>query len=398
MKFLRNMLDKIEPNFREGGKLEFFYPFYEAMDTFFYNVGDTNTGRVHVRDSVDLKRNMILVMIALIPCILYGLYNVGNQALLADGTMEGWRGALIESLGMKLADGITARFLYGLTWFLPLYLVIFAVGIFWEIMFSMIRKHEIYEGFFVTSLLLPLIVPPSIPLWQVALAISFAVILGKEVFGGTGMNFMNPALIARAFLFFAYPAQISGDKVWTVASVDGISRATPLSKFASSSAVTDISMLDAFVGRIPGCIGETSTLCCLLAGVFLLLIGVASWRIMASCLISMVAAALFFNGLYAAGVCTLPMCALNPAWHFVLGGFAFGLVFMVTDPVTGAQTTVGKWYYGAFVGAMCVVIRNLNVAYPEGMMLAILMGNIVAPLIDYFVTEANVKRRSARYV
>jgi len=396
MKFLRNFLDKIEPNFKEGGKLEFFYPFFEALDTFFYNVGESNTGRVHVRDSVDLKRNMILVMLALIPCIIYGLYNIGDQALLAGGVMTGWRGAIVSSLGLTLADGVLAKFLYGLTWFLPLYFVIFAVGIFWEIMFSMIRKHEIYEGFFVTSLLLPLIVPPSIPLWQVAVAISFAVILGKEVFGGTGMNFMNPALVARAFLFFAYPAQISGDKVWTV--VDGVSRATPLSQLAASGSAPGVSMLDAFLGKIPGCIGETSTLCCILAAVFLLLIGLAPWRIIVSCLTGMIASALIFNALFAAGICTQPMCAVNPAWHFVLGGFAFGLVFMVTDPVSASQTMAGQWFYGAFVGMMCIIIRNLNVAYPEGMMLAILMGNIVAPLIDYFVIEANVKRRSARYV
>jgi Na+-transporting NADH:ubiquinone oxidoreductase subunit B len=272
--------------------------------------------------------------------------------------------------------------------------VIFGTGLFWEILISMVRKHDIYEGVFVTSILFPLIVPPSIPLWQVCVAMSFAVVLGKEVFGGTGMNFMNPALIARAFLFFAYPAKISGDKVWTV--VDGVSQATPLSKFASA-AVPDVSMLDAFLGRIPGCIGETSTLACIAGGVFLIVIGVASWRIMASCLAGMVVMALFFNVLYGAGVCAQPMCAVNPLWHFVLGGFAFGLVFMVTDPVTGSQTMTGQWVYGAFVGSMCIVIRNLNVAYPEGMMLAILLGNIVAPLIDYFVVEANVKRRSTRY-
>lgn len=395
MKLLRNFLDKIEPNFREGGKLEFFYPFYEAMDSFFYNVGETNTGQVHVRDSVDLKRNMILVMFALVPCVLFGVYNIGDQALLAGGELSGWRGGVVTSLGLTLADGALAKFVYGLTWFLPIYVVIFGTGLFWEILIGMIRKHEIYEGVFVTSLLFPLIVPPSIPLWQLCLAMSFAVVLGKEVFGGTGMNFMNPALVARAFLFFAYPAQISGDKVWTV--VDGISQATPLSKFAVSTALPDISMLDAFLGRIPGCIGETSTLACLAGGVFMLAIGVASWRIIVSCLGGMVVTALFFNVLYAQGVCAAPMCAVNPLWHFVLGGFAFGLVFMVTDPVTATQTTVGKWYYGGFVGVMCIVIRNLNVAYPEGMMLAILLGNIVAPLIDYFVIEANVKRRSARY-
>ncbi len=395
MKFLRNFLDKIEPNFKKDGKLEFFYPFYEAMDTFFYNVGDANAGRVHVRDSVDLKRNMILVMFALTPCILYGIYNIGDQALLVGGELAGWRGDLVASMGMTLSDGVIAKFMYGLTYFLPLYIVIFATGLFWEILISMIRKHEIYEGVFVTSILFPLIVPPSIPLWQVFVAMSFAIILGKEVFGGTGMNFMNPALIARAFLFFAYPAQISGDKVWTV--VDGVSRATPLSKFAAA-ATPDVSLLDAFLGKIPGCIGETSTLACIFAAVFLLLIGLSSWRIIVSCLVGMVTMAFFFNVLHDAGICSQPMCAVNPLWHFVLGGFAFGLVFMVTDPVTASQTNIGRWIYGAFVGAMCIVIRNLNVAYPEGMMLAILLGNIVAPLIDYFVVEANVKRRNARYV
>jgi len=394
MKFLRNFLDKIEPNFEKGGKLELFYPFYEAMDSFFYNVGETNTGRVHVRDAVDLKRNMILVMFALTPCILYGIYNIGDQAALVGGELTGWRGDLVASMGMTLADGVIAKFLYGLTYFLPLYIVIFATGLFWEILISIIRKHEIYEGVFVTSILFPLIVPPSIPLWQVCVAMSFAVIFGKEVFGGTGMNFMNPALIARAFLFFAYPAQISGDKVWTV--VDGVSCATPLSKLASA-ATPNVSLLDAFVGNIPGCIGETSTLACIFAAVFPLAIGVASWRIIVSCLTGMVVMALFFIFLHGIGIASQPMCAVNPLWHFVFGGFAFGLDFMVTDPVTASQTNVGRWIYGAFVGAMCVVIRNLNVAYPEGMMLAILLGNIVAPLIDYFVVEANVKRRSVRY-
>jgi len=394
MKLLRNFLDKIEPQFKEGGRLEFFYPFYEAMDTFFYNVGDTNTGRVHVRDSVDLKRNMILVMIALTPVVLFGVYNIGLQAELAGGALAGWRGDIVASMGMQLSDGVLPKFLYGMAWFLPIYFVIFGTGLFWEILISMVRKHEIYEGVFVTSILFPLIVPPSIPLWQVFVAMSFAIILGKEVFGGTGMNFMNPALIARAFLFFAYPAQISGDKVWTV--VDGVSQATPLSKFASA-ALPDVSMLDAFLGKIPGCIGETSTLCCIAGGIFLVMIGVASWRVITSCLAGMVVMALFFNLLYAYGICEAPMCAVNPLWHFVLGGFAFGLVFMVTDPVTGSQTMTGQWIYGAFVGVMCIVIRNLNVAYPEGMMLAILMGNMVAPLIDYFVVESNVKRRSTRY-
>jgi len=395
MKLLRNFLDKIEPNFMKGGKLEFFYPFYEAMDTFFYNVGDTNTGKVHVRDSVDLKRNMILVMLALTPCILFGVYNIGDQAFLAGGELAGWRGGIVTSMGLTLADGLVAKFVYGLTWFLPIYMVIFGTGLFWEILISMIRKHDIYEGVFVTSILFPLIVPPSIPLWQVCVAMSFAVVLGKEVFGGTGMNFMNPALIARAFLFFAYPAQISGDKVWTV--VDGISQATPLSRFAANIGPGSTTMLDAFLGKIPGCIGETSTICCIAGAVFLIAIGVASWRIIVSCLAGMVITALFFNLLYAQGICEAPMCAVNPLWHFVLGGFAFGLVFMVTDPVTATQTVTGKWFYGGFVGAMCIVIRNLNVAYPEGMMLAILLGNIVAPLIDYFVVDANVKRRSARY-
>jgi len=394
MKLLRNFLDKIEPQFKEGGKLEFFYPFYEAMDTFFYNVGDTNTGRVHVRDSVDLKRNMILVMIALTPVVLFGVYNIGLQAEMVGGTLAGWRGDIITSMGMQLSDGVLPKFLYGITWFLPIYFVIFGTGLFWEILISMVRKHEIYEGVFVTSILFPLIVPPSIPLWQVFVAMSFAIILGKEVFGGTGMNFMNPALVARAFLFFAYPAQISGDKVWTV--VDGVSQATPLSKLASA-ALPDVSMLDAFLGKIPGCIGETSTICCIAGGIFLVMIGVASWRVISSCLAGMVIMALCFNLLFAYGICEAPMCAVNPLWHFVLGGFAFGLVFMVTDPVTGSQTMTGQWIYGAFVGAMCIVIRNLNVAYPEGMMLAILLGNMVAPLIDYFVVESNVKRRSARY-
>lgn len=417
MKILRQTLDKLEPSFTHG-KLKFFYPLYEAADTFFYNPGDSATGSVHVRDGLDLKRMMTFVMIALIPCILMGLYNVGfiqHMAIMKGAVATGWRIDLMNYLQLPLSNHHhLSNFVHGLLYFLPIYLTAFATGLVWEVLFCMIRKHEVSEGFFVTSLLLPLIVPPTIPLWQIVLAMSFAIVLGKEVFGGTGMNFINPALLARAFLFFAYPAGISGDKVWI--DVDGFSGATPLSLIASgkvsglvgsdalSSATryfsemdlpfVKFSFWDAFIGQIPGSIGETSTIACLIGGIFLIVTGVASWRIMLSAILGLSGMALLFNWV---GSTSNTMFAITPLWHMVLGGFAFGLVFMATDPVTGAQTMRGQYYYGAFIGIMCVLIRVINPAYPEGMMLAILLANVTAPLIDHFVIQADVKRRGRAY-
>ncbi|MCG8453280.1 MAG: NADH:ubiquinone reductase (Na(+)-transporting) subunit B, partial [Spirochaetales bacterium] len=326
----------------------------------------------------------------------FGMWNVGYQAnmaiaggLPAPTDWHSW--FFIGHDPSSLLDNMV----YGAAYFLPVYAVTFAAGVFWEVLFCIVRKHEVNEGFFVTSILYALIVPPSIPLWQVALGISFGVVIGKEVFGGTGKNFLNPALTGRAFLFFAYPAQISGDMVWT--AVDGFSGATALS-IASSGGVdallqNGITWFDAFFGNIQGSMGETSTLAILLGGAVMLIMGIASWRIVAGTILGMVVTTLLFNTI---GSDTNPMFALPWYWHFVLGGFAFGLIFMVTDPVSASMTHLGRWYYGALIGVMATLIRVINPAYPEGMMLAILFGNLFAPLIDYFVVQANIKRREAR--
>lgn len=398
MKLLRGFLDSQHKHFVKGGKLEKLYPIYEMVDTFIYTPGEVAEGNVHVRDGMDLKRMMVTVAQALLPCILMALYNTGfqaNNALVGIGaaTMEGWRGAIYHGLGFGIAtDNIIANIVLGALYFVPVFLVTNIVGGLWEVLFSVVRKHEINEGFLVTGLLFPLILPPTIPLWQVAIGISFGVVIGKEVFGGTGKNFLNPALTARAFLFFAYPAQISGDLVWIAA--DGITAATGLGQaaLAGTSAITH-SWWDAFIGVIPGSMGETSTLACLLGAAFLIYTGVGSWRIMLSMTLSLLVFSYILNMI---GSDTNPMFAMTPAWHLVLGGFAFGCVFMATDPVSAAMTETGKYFYGALIGFMVVLVRVINPAFPEGTMLAILFGNVFAPLIDYFVVNANIKRRGLR--
>jgi Na+-transporting NADH:ubiquinone oxidoreductase subunit B len=399
MKFLRDILDKVEPHFTKGGKLEKFYPLYEAGDTFLYSPDYVTKGNTHVRDGIDLKRTMITVAMALGPVVLMALYNTGYQANLAlsqsGAVAQGWRAAVIDTLGLGFDPAnIIHNFFHGLLWFLPVFLVTQIAGGFWEVMFATVRKHEVNEGFLVTGLLFPLILPPTIPLWQVAVGISFGVVIGKEIFGGTGKNIFNPALTARAFLFFAYPAQISGDAVWV--ALDGYSAATPLAQAAAGGMqAIGWSWNDAFLGFIPGSMGEVSTLACLLGAGWLITNGIGSWRIMLSMVLGMVAMTLVFNAI---GSDTNPMFALTPQWHFVLGGFAFACVFMATDPVSAAMTDTGRWIYGFLIGAMGVMIRVVNPAYPEGWMLAILFMNGMAPLIDYFVVEANVKRREARNV
>jgi Na+-transporting NADH:ubiquinone oxidoreductase subunit B len=349
---------------------------------------------------------MITVVLALLPCALMGMYNVGFQAnsLLktgAAGVPTDWHGAILNGIANVYPaifepSSVIGCFLYGLVYFLPIYVVTMIVGLGWEILFAAINKHEVNEGFFVTGFLFPLIVPATIPLWQVALAISFGVVIGKEIFGGTGRNFMNPALVARAFLFFAYAGQISGDQVWT--AVDGVSKATPLSYAGQGvQAIADAgyTMSSAFFGTIPGSLGETSTLACLIGAAILILTGVASWRIMASMFVGGMGLAAIFA---ACPTITeaFPAATLGPQWHFVLGGFAFGMVFMATDPVTAAATKVGQYVYGFLMGALVIVVRAMNPAYPEGVMLVILFGNCVAPLIDYMVVNANIRRRVKR--
>jgi len=412
MKPLRRLLDRLKPSFETGGKLEKLFPLFEMADTFLYTPG-TVTGRAsHVRDGLDLKRMMIIVVVALIPCIVMAMYNTGlqaNQAMsqLNAVELDSWRGDIIVSLGLGYDPGsLLSNLIHGALYFIPVFIVCNVAGGFWEVVFACVRKHEVNEGFLVTGMLFPLTLPPTIPLWQVALGISFGVVIGKEVFGGTGKNFLNPALTARAFLYFAYPAQISGDKVWT--AVDGFSGATPLGALASADAgqvgmksITesaaagglDISWAQAFLGNISGSMGETSTLACLFGALVLIVAGVGSWRIMAG----MLAGGFGFSLLlWAIGSDTNAMFQMPPWWHLVVGGFAFGLVFMATDPVSAAMTNTGRWYYGALIGVMTILIRVVNPAFPEGVMLAILFGNVFAPTIDYFVVRANIKRRLAR--
>jgi len=402
---LRKTLDKIEPHFEKGGKYEKLYPLYEAVDTIFYSPSTVTRSGAHVRDGIDLKRIMITVWLAAFPAMFYGMYNVGYQANMAMINMgiesvPGMRGAVLAMFAGNDPGSIWDNFLHGAVYYVPIYFVVFVVGGFWEVLFAVKRGHEINEGFFVTSILFALIVPPDLPLWQAALGISFGVIVGKEVFGGTGKNFLNPALTGRAFLFFAYAPQISGDSVWT--AVDGFSGATALAQIAENGipAITaatgeQLTWLDAFFGRMQGSIGEVSTLAILIGAAILLITRIASWRIMAGVVLGMV---LFSTLLNMIGSDTNPGFATPWYWHFVLGGFAFGMVFMATDPVSAAMTDTGKWIFGILIGVMVVMIRVLNPAYPEGMMLAILFANLFAPLIDYFVVKANVKRRLARNV
>ncbi|WP_426417847.1 NADH:ubiquinone reductase (Na(+)-transporting) subunit B [Aestuariirhabdus sp. LZHN29] len=397
---LRAFLDKIEPSFEKGGKYEKWYALYEAADTLFYSPSSVTKSSAHVRDGIDLKRVMITVWFCVFPAMFYGMYNVGLQAneamqILGVESAEGWRGLLIGLFASYDPTSVWDNTIHGAAYFLPIYMTVFIVGGFWEVLFAMVRGHEVNEGFFVTSILFALIVPPTLPLWQAALGISFGVVIAKEVFGGTGKNFMNPALAGRAFLFFAYPAQISGDAVWT--AVDGFSGATALSLAASGGVeailANGITWWDAAVGNIQGSIGETSFIALTIGGVVLMAMGVASWRIVAGVMIGMFATSVLFN---AVGSDTNPLFALPWHWHLVLGGFAFGMYFMATDPVSAAMTDTGKLVFGALIGVMVVLIRVVNPAFPEGMMLAILFANLFAPLIDHFVVQANIKRREAR--
>ena len=396
---LRSTLDKLEPQFKPGGRYENWYALYEAVDTIFYSPNHVTRSSAHVRDGVDLKRIMITVWLATFPAMFYGMWNLGFQANgamteLGVSGLEGWRGSVMTALAGYDASSVWSCFLYGALHFLPLYLVTFVVGGFWEVLFAMKRGHEVNEGFFVTSVLFALTLPPDLPLWQAALGISFGVVIGKEVFGGTGKNFLNPALTGRAFLYFAYPAQLSGDAVWT--AVDGYSGATPLGIVAAEGmpALTQsVTWMEAFIGSIPGSIGETSTLMVMLGGAVLLLTRIASWRVVAGCFVGMIAFSTLLNTV---GSDSNPAFAMPWYWHMVVGSFAFGAFFMATDPVSAAMTNRGRWAYGMLIGVMCVLIRVVNPAFPEGMMLAILFANLFAPLFDLFVVQANVKRRLAR--
>lgn len=394
---LRKVLDKIEPEFHSGGKYEKWYALFEAVDTIFYRPSSVTKNGSHVRDAVDMKRIMILVWMCTFPAMFFGMYNIGFQANTAMEAMgvapaDSWRHAIIGGLTSYSASSIWDNMIYGAMYFLPVYLVTFVVGGFWEVLFASVRKHEVNEGFFVTSILFSLSLPATVPLWQVALGITFGVVLAKEVFGGTGKNFLNPALAGRAFLFFAYPASMSGDAVWT--AVDGFSGATALSQLAADGvAGLTVAWSDAFFGFIQGSMGETSTLAILIGGGTLLVMRIAAWRIVAGVMLGMILTSALFNVI---GSDSNPMFATPWYWHLVLGGFAFGMMYMATDPVSASMTNRGKWFYGALIGLMVVLIRVVNPAYPEGMMLAILFANLFAPFIDHFVVQANIKRRIAR--
>ncbi len=371
-------MDKLFTKFEERvskGPFRLMTPLIEATHAFLLTPGNSTRRGPHVRDNIDMKRYMFMVIIALIPAIVMGMYNIGHEA----GKNELWPALLKGALTM-----------------LPAVIVSYAVGGFWESVFARVRGHEINEGLLVTGILFPLTLPPTIPLWQVAIGITFGIVIGKEIFGGTGMNLLNPALTARAFLFFTYPGNMSGDGVW--AAVDGYSTATPLATAAAAHGnavdalhATHYTLGNMFSGSIPGSMGETSTLAILIGAVILILMGIASWRIMLATVIGgfgMAALIHFLAGTNATGMLSLP-----PTYHLVMGGFMFGTVFMTTDPVSAAGTDTGKWIYGILIGVMAILIRTFNPAYPEGMMLAILFGNVFSPLIDHFVVQANIRRR-----
>ncbi|MBT5224763.1 MAG: NADH:ubiquinone reductase (Na(+)-transporting) subunit B [Candidatus Marinimicrobia bacterium] len=391
MKWLRDILDKIAPTFKADGKLEKLYPIFEATDTILFSTDERTHSGPHIRDSVDVKRVMILVVIALIPCYIFGAMNVGYQMAVALGQTS--------TLQENLMNGAFK--------ILPIIAVAFASGAFWELLFAVVRRHPVSEGFLVTCALIPLVMPPTIPLWQVAVATTFGIVIGKEIFGGVGMNIFNPALVARAFLFFTYPGRISGDKVWA-SGPDGYSGATALAVPAaelSQDAVTlldsvtqfDFSWINLFMGWIPGSIGETSTLWIMVGAVFLALTGIASWRVMAGAILGLTGMAALTNFMAEITGSTNTMLTLPAHYHLVMGGFAFSVAFMATEPVTGAHTDKGRWIYGIFIGGLTVIIRSINPAYPEGAMLAILLMNAFASLIDYFVIQGNIKRRMVRY-
>ena len=404
MKLLRALLDSQAKHFKKGGKLEALYPLYEANDTFLYTPGEVTSGASHVRDGLDLKRMMVTVVLALSGCVFMAMYNTGYQANLAIShgalPLANWQSNVFQEFGWTFTpDSVSACIAHGALYYLPVLLVTFAVGGAWEMLFASVRRHEVNEGFLVTGMLFPLVLPVTIPLWQVALGISFGVVIGKEIFGGTGMNILNPALTARAFVFFAYPSEMSGNSVWIAASTgsDGVSGATWLAESAETGAVAftqGLTFWDAFMGFIPGSMGETSAIACLVGAIVLIVTRIGSWRIMISVALGTGLMAWLFN---IVGSDTNPAFAVSPAWHFVLGGWAFGTVFMATDPVSAPSSDSARYVYGFLIGILVVLVRVVNPAYPEGMMLSILFMNLFAPVLDYFVVRANVKRRRARY-
>ena len=396
---LRSYFNSIEPNFQRGGKYEKYYPIFEMVETIFFTSNTVTKVAPHARSFVDMKRVMTYVVISTIPCVLWALYNTGLQTNTALSSLDikeisGWRISLMQLTGIGLdPQSLISNIFHGLLYFLPIYLTTLIAGGICEVTFATIRGHEVNEGFLVSSMLFALTLPASTPLWQVALGIAFGVVVGKEVFGGTGKNFLNPALTGRAFLYFAYPAYMSGDSIWT--PVDGFSGATSLGIAASegyeSLSNYGITWMDAFLGTIQGSLGETSTLAIAIGLCFLLLTKIANYRMVVGCLVGMIVFSSFLNWI---GSDTNPMFSMPWYWHLVIGSYAFGLVFMVTEPVSASHTNTGRYIYGALIGFMVVMIRVLNPAFPEGMMLAIVFGNIFASLIDHIVVMANIKRRT----
>ncbi len=390
-KLLEKQMEKMRPLFLPGGKFERLFPLHEANETFLLTPAEVTHGAPHVRDQIDLKRAMIMVVLALIPCTLFGIFNAGYQH---------------NTVNMVANAGFMEHVIQGLILCLPIIITSYAVGGIWEVLFAVVRKHPVSEGFLVTGLLFPLTLPPTIPLWQVAAGVTFGVVIGKEIFGGTGFNILNPALTARAFLYFAYPAQITGDRVWTSVVkggpvVEGFTGATPLSvgmvqhgneTILDSLHHAGYTLKSMFLGLEPGSMGETSVLCCLIGAAILILSGVGSWRIMAGGLLGLAATSALFQ--HFGGPSLKPLAHLPFYYHAVIGSFAFGLVFMATDPVSAAASNPGKWIYGFLIGALIILIRVANPAYPEATMLAILFMNVMAPLVDHYVVQAHIKRRT----
>jgi Na+-transporting NADH:ubiquinone oxidoreductase subunit B len=389
VKALRNLVDSMKPTFAKGGKLEKLHWVFDGLETFLFTPGHATEKGAHIRDGIDLKRTMSIVILAMVPCLLFGMWNVGHQHYLAIGEFVG-RG-----------DGFLEKFIFGAIKVLPIVVVSYGVGLGIEFLFTTIKGHPIQEGYLVSGMLIPLVMPVDTPLWMVAVGSAFAVVIGKEVFGGTGMNVLNVALTARAFLFFAYPTMMSGDKVWVNTGleegqklVDGFSGATSLGHAASGNIAGVVPMLESFWGFEAGSIGETSAFACLIGAAILIITGIGSWRIMLSVLLGGATMSAIFN---AVGPSLGNEYMQIPVLHqLMLGSFFFGLVFMATDPVTAAQTNTGKWIYGFLIGLMAILIRVVNPAYPEGMMLAILFMNVMAPTIDHFVVQSNIKRRMKR--
>jgi len=389
LKFLQNILDKSKPHFEKGGKFESLYPVFEATDTILFSTNEVTESGPHIRDSIDTKRIMILVVISLIPLYIFGAANVGYQ----------------NAVAFELERSTWQNFWVGFGKIIPIIAVTFASGAFWELLFAIIRKHPVSEGFLVTCALIPLTMPPGIPLWQIAIATSFGIVIGKEIFGGVGMNIFNPALMARVFIFFTYPTKISGDKVW-IAGPDGYSGATALAIPASEQGQNAVSLLqnvgqfdfswwNLFWGWVPGSIGETSKILILLSAFFLMYVKIINFRVVFGSVIGLVATAILTN--LFSPLSTNTMFSIPPHFHLVMGSFLFGTIFMATEPVTGCHTNQGRWIYGIIFGSLTVIIRSINPAYPEGVMLSILFVNAFAALIDWFVVQSNIKRRAARH-